>query len=169
MILGIIDFHSIIRIVFLKDFPLFFKIFKAFVTQKAVIYHTYHFFPLGKYLLRLTQYDIKIRISSEPANIGMSSNQLHIRILNAEKHDRYLQRQRISTGKKSIESFITCCYNQIGLPVTSTLTKTTHNYFLGVECPKIGIKILRCYIHLQATFFKSFDQPLIKVAMPRSL
>lgn len=74
MILGIIDFHSIIRIVFLKDFPLFFKIFKAFVTQKAVIYHTYHFFPLGKYLLRLTQYDIKIRIGSEPANIGMSSN-----------------------------------------------------------------------------------------------
>ena len=130
---------------------------------------TYHFFPLGKYLLRLTQYDIKIRIGSEPANIGMSSNQLHIRILNAEKHDRYLQRQRISTGKKSIESFITCCYNQIGLPVTGTLTKTTHNYFLGVECPKIGIKILRCYIHLQATFFKSFDQPLIKVAMPRSL
>lgn len=169
MILDIIDFHSVVQIVFLKDFPLSPKTFKAFVTQRAVIYHTYHSFPLGKYLSRLTQYDIRIRIGDEPVNIGMSSNQLHVRILNVEEHDWYLRRQRISINKESTEGFITCCYNQVGLLVTNMLTKTVRSYSLGVERSKIGIKIPHCYIHFRATFFKSFDQPPIKATIPRGL
>ena len=99
----------------------------------------------------------------------MSGNQLRIGILNTEKHHRNLQRQRISTRKKGIKSFITRSYNQICLPVAGTLTKTTHDYLLGIECPKIRIKIFRCYVHLQTTLFKPFSQALIKVTVPRSL
>ena len=47
MILGIIDFHIIIRIIFLKDVPLLLKVIKPPCTQKTIVYHTKHFFRKG--------------------------------------------------------------------------------------------------------------------------
>ena len=51
--LGIVEFHLVIRILFLKKLPFLFEVLTSLITQKTVVNHTYHFFPLGKYLLCL--------------------------------------------------------------------------------------------------------------------
>ena len=169
LILCVIYLHVIIGIIFLKDFPFLLKILQSLVTQKTIINHTNNLFAFGKQSLCLPQNNIKIRIDRISADIGMSGKQLLIRILNTKKYNRYLQGQRVSTRKERIESLITGCHNQIGLPVTSTLTETTHNDFLRSECPKIRIQIFSRYIHFQSIIFKAFHQTLVQIAMPRSL
>ena len=169
LILGVIDFHIIVGIILPEDFPLRLKIIKTFITQKAIVYHANNLFALRKYFLRMTHDNIKIGISREATDIGVSGKELLIRILNTEKHDRNLQRQRISTGKKGIESLIARCDNQIGLPLTSAFAETVHYHFLRLKCPKISVQIFCRNIHLHPTFPETFHQTLIKVIMPRSL